>query len=46
MVTGIKMSVPEEEGGKDYDDILGFPEDGFKDKNVGDPDHGNGFTYW
>ncbi len=23
---------PEEEGGQDYDDILGFPGDGFKDK--------------
>jgi hypothetical protein len=27
------MSVPEEEGGQDYDDILGFPGDGFKDKD-------------
>jgi hypothetical protein len=27
------MSAPVEEGGQDYDDILGFPGDGFKDKD-------------
>jgi hypothetical protein len=32
------MSAPEEEGGQDYDDFLGFPGDGFKDKDVTDPD--------
>jgi hypothetical protein len=31
------MSVPEEEGGQDYDDILGFPGDGFLDPEDGDP---------
>jgi hypothetical protein len=28
------MSVPGEEGGQDYDDILGFPGDGFNDCGV------------
>ena len=36
--TGIKMSAPEEEGGQDYDDILGYPGDGSKDKDDTDPD--------
>jgi hypothetical protein len=27
------MSAPKEEGAQDYDDILGFPGDGFKDKD-------------
>jgi hypothetical protein len=31
------MSAPETEGGQDYDDILGFPGDGFKDKDDGNP---------
>ena len=32
------MSVSEEEGGQDYDDILGYPGDGSKDKDDTDPD--------
>ena len=32
------MSAPEEEGGQDYDDMFGFPGDGFKDKDDADPD--------
>ena len=32
------MSAPVEEGGQDYDDILGFPGDGFKDNDDTDPD--------
>ena len=32
------MSAPEEEGGQDYDDILGFPGDGFRDKDDVEPD--------
>ena len=32
-----KMSVPEAEGGQDQDDILGFPGDGFKDKDDANP---------
>ena len=28
-LTGIEMSSSTEEGGQDYDDILGFPGDGF-----------------
>ena len=35
--TGIRMSVPAAEGGQDYDDILGFPGDGFKDKDDTNP---------
>jgi hypothetical protein len=31
------MFAPEEEGGQDYGDILGFPGDGFNDKNDADP---------
>jgi len=31
------MSAPEAEGGQDYDDILGFPGDGFKDKDYANP---------
>ena len=31
------MSAPEAEGGQDYDDILGFPGDGFKDKDDANP---------
>jgi hypothetical protein len=31
------MSAPETEGGQDYDDILGFPGDGFKDKDDANP---------
>jgi hypothetical protein len=30
-------SAPEAEGGQDYDDILGFPGDGFKDKDDANP---------
>jgi hypothetical protein len=33
----IKMSAPEVEGGKDRDDILGFPGDGYQDPQDGDP---------
>ena len=32
-LSGIKMSAAEEEEGQDYDDILGFPGDGFKDND-------------
>jgi hypothetical protein len=32
-----EMSSPEAEGGQDYGDILGFPGDGFKDKNDANP---------
>ena len=32
-----EMSTPEVEGGQDYDDILGFPGDGFKDKDDVNP---------
>jgi hypothetical protein len=31
------MSAPESKGGQDYDDILGFPGDGFKDKDDVNP---------
>jgi hypothetical protein len=31
------MSAPAAEGGQDYDDILGFPGDGFKDKDDANP---------
>jgi hypothetical protein len=31
------MSAPQAEGGQDYDDILGFPGDGFKDKDDPNP---------
>ena len=31
------MSTPTTEGGQDYDDILGFPGDGFQDKGVVEP---------
>ena len=34
---GIEMSVSVSEGGQDYDDILGFPGDGFKDKDDVNP---------
>ncbi len=34
---GIKMSVPETEGGQDHDDILGFLGGGFQDPEDGDP---------
>ncbi len=32
-----EMSAPESKGGQDYDDILGFPGDGFKDKDDVNP---------
>ena len=32
-----EMSAPEVEGGQDYDDILVFPGDGFKDKDDASP---------
>jgi hypothetical protein len=34
-----KVSSSEEEGGQDYDDILGFPGNGFKDKDDANPLH-------
>ena len=35
--TWMEMSAPVTEGGQDYDDILGFPGDGFQDKDAVDP---------
>jgi hypothetical protein len=32
-----EMSAPEAEVGQDYGDILGFPGDGFKDKDYANP---------
>ena len=37
-VCGTDVSEPAAEGGQDYDDILGFPGDGFQDTSVVHPD--------